>query len=145
MIEIGSDVMGCEPNDNRLGIINQTTRMIVVIISLAIAVILCLDYFNIPARIGLNASNFNSMLVSFFLNSMTAFMIFSLTYFFVERWNVNNRKNKREVALLLIKKTYQNCINDLEILHGFATPILVKKQTLISCTTRMHLQINMRR
>lgn len=58
---------------------------------------------------------------------LTAFVVFSLSYYLIEKWNLRNNENKREIALLLLQRAYKSCKSYLQILHGGTIPILVKR------------------
>ena len=61
---------------------------------LSIILYLLLDYLNIPSRLGVNVSELNMDALGIFTSVITAVIIFLLTYFFVERWNLRKQYNQ---------------------------------------------------
>ena len=82
---------------------------------------------DLPSHLGVPVDHFNYSVISWNSNIITAFILFSISYYLIEKWNLRSSDNKREVAMLFLKRTYNSCKSNLQILHGGTIPILVKK------------------
>ena len=74
---------------------------------------LLLDFYNIPSFAGFRIKDINTDLLGITVGAITAFLVFFYTYRFVERWNIKKNNNKKNTALLLLHKTYENCVKEI--------------------------------
>ena len=99
-----------------------------------LAIILCVcivgyviaDYFDLPSRFGVSSSRLNTDYLGIVVGAFITLFLFVLTYYFVERWNINKYNNQRRNAQYLLRKTYDTCLYDLNLLHNGALNQLVK-------------------
>lgn len=85
------------------------------------AIVLCIgsmiiDYFDVFSRLGLNPSTLNLEAENIFVTAITAISLFLSAYYLVDQWEKKQYDNKREIALQLIRASYQECIKYTELL-----------------------------
>ena len=108
-------------------IVDKSKHSVFLVVGIILIIVLLVDFINIPSRIGVNIGNFNHEVVSFTFNSITASLVFFLTYYYVEKWNVESKSNKKNVALFVLEETYQNCLSDLNTFHNLAIDYIVNR------------------
>lgn len=90
---------------------------------LGIIVILIIDYFDLPSRIGVKITNFNLD----FINLMVIVLAFIFTYSLIDSKQIKKEKNKTEVFILIMLNSYKDCISNInmmtdEIINKFILP-----------------------
>ena len=106
---------------------NSDYKRISIVLLGIIATITIIDLLDLPSRLGIPVNHINNSVTSWGANILTAFIVFSLSYYLIEKWNLRSNDNKREIAKLFLKRTYNSCKSNLQILHGGTIPILVNK------------------
>ena len=94
---------------------------------LSIVLYLMFDYLNIPSLLGVHISEINMDALGIFTSVITAVIIFLLTYFLVERWNLRKQYNQTQMASMFLSKTYEDCKFYLSGLDLGALDKLVKR------------------
>lgn len=67
------------------------------------------DYFNIPSKL-INANNINLSLLIAVLNNSVTVSLFIITYFVINRKNLENKKNQRKIARSVLINVCSNCL-----------------------------------
>lgn len=106
---------------------NKPVLVAAVATCLSIILYFLLDYLNIPSRLGVNVSELNMDALGIFTSVITAVIIFLLTYFLVERWNLRKQYNQTQMASMFLSKTYEDCKFYLSGLDLGALDKLVKR------------------
>ncbi len=68
-----------------------------------------LDLFDIPSSLGLNMEAINWDALSLIVGNLLVILIAVITYLLIDKRNREKDKNQREVALLLLTQTYEQC------------------------------------
>lgn len=68
-----------------------------------------LDIFNIPSKIGIPMASVNWNVISLIIGNLLVILIALITYLLIDKRNREKDKNQREIALLLLNKTYEQC------------------------------------
>ena len=78
--------------------------LLIIIIIISTAVLLVCDYCNC-----LHGDKFNADFVSFVVGNAIVILLFLTTFYKIDSNNIKKEKNKRDIATLLLSKTY-NCL-----------------------------------
>lgn len=81
---------------------------------LFILIFLVIDYFNFPTLLGINIAHINTELFSLLINSLIVIILYLITYWFIDKRNIEKSNNKIEVYKQVLLNTYQNCIDTIE-------------------------------
>lgn len=100
---------------------------VTIITCLSIFLYLLLDYLNIPSLLGVHISEINMDALGIFTSVITAVIIFLLTFFLVERWDLRKQFNQTQMASMFLSKTYKDCKFYLSGLDLGALDKLVKR------------------
>ena len=106
---------------------NKPVLIVTIATCLSIGLYLLLDYLNIPSRFGVHISEINMDALGIFTSFITAVIIFLLTYFLIERWNLRKQYNQTQIASMFLTKTYKDCKFYLSSLDLGALDKLVKR------------------
>lgn len=96
---------------------------------------LFLDYFNIPAKLGINVNNFNWNVQAIVINAIVTISMFLAAYYLVDRWNTHKHQNQEATAKMLLRKTYNLChryIEKLDDEYSSELSFLIKRGGEIS-------------
>ena len=83
----------------------------IVIIVLLFLLYIIIDYSNVLTYVGFNFERINSNMLDIVSNIFIAIFIFYLTYYYIEQWNIKRNKNQIDIASLLLKNVYKNCLD----------------------------------
>ncbi|MGN1379249.1 MAG: hypothetical protein ACI4XR_02500 [Bacilli bacterium] len=86
--------------------------MIILITSIILGMIL-LDYFNVLYKNNIIISNFNIEIWDIIVNSLVVITLYFVTYKKIDKKLIEQANNKRDIAYLLLKKTYSSCKEDI--------------------------------
>lgn len=90
--------------------------------ALLFALYVILDYFNIPRLMGLSSDRINMDFFDVFLNSVIVVVLYIITYYFVDRRQIQKDTNAKDTADVLLLYTYKECLDNLCMLrHTFWT------------------------
>lgn len=67
------------------------------------------DYFNIPSKL-INVNNINLSLLIAVLNNSVTVSLFIITYFVINRKNLENKKNQRKIARSVLINVCSKCL-----------------------------------
>lgn len=93
-------------------------RNMIIVLCVILLLYFLFDYFDIPSHFGIHIASINVDLLGVFAGVVTAVLIFALTYHFVDQWNILRQLNQKQIALLYITRTYNDCkfyLNCLDI------------------------------
>lgn len=92
---------------------NNKLVFLIILILLIIIGMIILDYFNILYKNNIIISNFNIAIWDIIVNSMIVITLYFITYKKIDKKNIDQANNKRDIAYLLLKKTYFSCKDDI--------------------------------
>ena len=75
-----------------------------------------LDYLNVPQVLGLSSNRINMDFFDVFLNSVIVVVLYIITYFFVDRRQIQKDANSKDTADVLLLYTYKECLDNLRML-----------------------------
>lgn len=74
-----------------------------------------LDYLNVPQLLGLSSERINMDFFGVFLNSVIVVVLYIITYYFVDRRQIQKDANSKDTADVLLLYTYKECLDNLEM------------------------------
>lgn len=72
-----------------------------------------LDYLNVPQLLGLSSDRINMDFFDVFLNSVIVVALYIITYYFVDRRQIQKDTNAKDTADVLLLYTYKECLDNL--------------------------------
>ena len=75
-----------------------------------------LDINDLPASIGIQSENINWDIASIIISNIVVVCLYLITFNELDHRSIEKDKNQREVALLLLSKTYGECRESVEVL-----------------------------
>lgn len=84
-------------------------------------VYLILDIINIPTKLGVNIANINMDLFSAYLDAVIVIVLYLITYYLIDKRQIDRDNNTRELAKVMMLNTYMECLDDLEIVNDRAS------------------------
>lgn len=85
----------------------------IILMILLIINMIFLDYFNVLSNHNVIVSNFNIGIWDIIINSLVVIILYIITYKTIDKKLIEQTKNKRDIAYLLLKKTYSSCKEDI--------------------------------
>jgi len=73
-----------------------------------------LDYLNIPSSLGINFKNLNSDLFGIIVNSLVVIVLYIITYFEIDKRQLNKDENAQKVGYSLLLRSYKSCLAMLD-------------------------------
>ncbi len=74
-----------------------------------------LDYLNVPQLLGLSSERINMDFFDVFLNSVIVVVLYIITYYFVDRRQIQKDANSKDTADVLLLYTYKECLDNLRM------------------------------
>ena len=74
-----------------------------------------LDYLNVPQLLGISSDRINMDFFDVFLNSVIVIVLYIITYYFVDRRQIQKDANSKDTADVLLLCTYKECLDNLEM------------------------------
>lgn len=74
-----------------------------------------LDYLNVPQLLGLSSDRINMDFFDVFLNSVIVVVLYIITYYFVDRRQIQKDANSKDTADVLLLYTYKECLDNLRM------------------------------
>ena len=96
----------------------KTLRIIVPLIVAMITSYTILDYINVPSLIGISLANINIDMFSVFFDTCIVLVLYVISFFYIENKQNEKDANSRDTVIVLLKKTYQECFGNLELLDN---------------------------
>ena len=59
---------------------------------------------------GINISNINSDLLGIFVNSIVVVGLYMITYFLLDKKNIETRENQRQIIKYMLSNDYKHCL-----------------------------------
>lgn len=84
--------------------------------ALLFALYVILDYLNVPHWLGLSSNRINMDFFDVFLNSVIVVILYIITYYFVDRKQIQKDANAKDTADVLLLYTYKECLDNLNML-----------------------------
>lgn len=82
---------------------------------LLFAIYVILDYLNVPQLLGLSSNRINMDFFDVFLNSVIVVVLYIITYYFVDRRQIQKDANSKDTADVLLLYTYKECLDTLQM------------------------------
>lgn len=79
-----------------------------------------LDYLNVPQLLGLSSNRINMGFFDVFLNSAIVVVLYIITYYFVDRRQIQKDANAKDTADVLLLYTYKECLDNLNMIRNTA-------------------------
>lgn len=77
-----------------------------------------LDYLNVPQLLGLSSDRINMDFFDVFLNSVIVVVLYIITYYFVDRRQIQKDANSKDTADVLLLYTYKECLGNLRMVRN---------------------------
>ena len=91
-------------------------KNVVIVIVLFIALFI-VDYINLPTLLGVKVSNINWGICMGIISSMVTIVLYLITYNILDARTVQREENKKDISILLIKESYNECMNYIQFLN----------------------------
>lgn len=95
----------------------KTNKFIIPII-LALAAYIVLDYVNLPSLIGLIPNNINTDMFGILFDASVVLVLYVISFYYIENKQNEKDANARDTVDILLKKTYQECLDNLKFLDN---------------------------
>lgn len=86
--------------------------------ALLFALYVILDYLNVPQLLGLSSNRINMDFFGVFLNSVIVVVLYIITYYFVDRRQIQKDANSKDTADVLLLYTYKECLGNLRMVRN---------------------------
>lgn len=96
---------------------NKIRKYITPIITVLITY-LVLDYANLPSVIGVTLNNINLDLFGVLFDASIVVILYVISFYYIENKQNEKDANARDTVDVLLKKTYQECLSNLEFLDN---------------------------
>lgn len=96
----------------------KKTRRITISIIMVLIAYLILDYVNVPSLIGLKPNNINIDMFGILINTAVVLILYVISFYYIENKQNEKDANARDTVDILLKKTYQECLNNLNFLDN---------------------------
>lgn len=93
----------------------------ITLILLIFIVYLTCDYNNILSKKGIDVSRLNFDLLGIFVNSIIVIGLYLMTYFLIDKKNIQTRNNQEEIIRYMLKNDYNACLNYLKLMSDNLT------------------------
>ena len=101
-----------------------------------------LDISELPASIGIHSEKINWDIASIVISNLVVVCLYLITFALLDSKRIKMSKNQREVALLLLEKTYDHCKGVVSVfdLRGLRAKIAEKCYSSEEISENEHLQ-----
>lgn len=96
----------------------KKTSKIILLLIMVFFVYLFLDYLNIPEFIGISSTNLNIDIFSALFNAVIVLILYVISFYYIENRQNEKDNNAIDIVDVLIKKTYQECLENLRFLDN---------------------------
>lgn len=88
-----------------------------------------LDYINISAFLGISTDRINMGFFDVLLNSVIVVVLYIITYYFVDRRQIQKDKNSKDTADVLLIYAYKECLDNLQMVwnSGWVKQYIIPK------------------
>lgn len=93
----------------------------IILILILFLTFLILDYVNVPTLIGLLPANINMDVFCVLFDTFIVLVLYVISFYYIENRQNEKDANARDTVEVLIKKTYQECLDNLRFLDNRAT------------------------
>lgn len=108
-------------NKQKLAIINflkKKSNKYIILIVIALVAYLVLDYVNLPSLIGLMPNNINMDICNILFDASIVLILYVISFYYIENKQNEKDANARDTVDVLLKKTYQECLDNLYFLDN---------------------------
>ena len=82
------------------------------------ALYILIDYINLPSLIGIVLDNINIDVFGILFNTTVVLILYVISFYYIDNKQNEKDENAKDCANLLIEKTYQECLENLEFLDN---------------------------
>ena len=97
-------------NKNKKGLKISILSLVALLISYIIT-----DYVNLPKMLGINITNVNIDLFGIFFNSFVVVLLYIITFFVIDKKQVEKEINAKRTAHILMSLSYKNCKDTISL------------------------------
>ena len=90
--------------------------IIIVTIALVMLVYAIVDYINVLSLIGINIKNINVELLDVISNIGIVAILYVISFYYIDNKQNEKDDNAKDTVKVLIKKTFQECVDNLDLL-----------------------------
>lgn len=90
--------------------------MIFVIILLVTISLFLMDYLNVFYEIGISIGNVNMEFWNIFINGFIVVVLYIITYLAIDKRQIKQLDNKRNIAIMLLREAFKECLSDIELM-----------------------------
>ena len=90
----------------------------IILTIIAFVVYLILDYTNLATLLGIKLSNINNDIFGVLFDAMIVIVLYAISFYYIDNKQNEKDANARATAKVLIKKTYEECLSNLELLDN---------------------------
>lgn len=95
----------------------KTNKFIIPII-LVLVTYYVLDYVNFPSILGFNFNNINTNIFGILFEATIVLVLYVISFYYIENKQNEKDANARDTVDVLLKKTYQECLDNLNFLDN---------------------------
>lgn len=92
-------------------------KHILLVIGLFILFVI-LDLINLPTLIGIDILNINMDFFGILFDALIVLILYIISYYYIENRQLEKDENSKNTALVLMRKTYEECKSNLELLEN---------------------------
>lgn len=104
----------------------ENVKSILFIISILLIFLVVVDYFNLLNMININVNKLNIDIWNILINSAITIVLYYITYMLINKKIVEQNKNKKSISNLLLKNTYNSCLEQIEFISNYKGTITSK-------------------
>lgn len=94
---------------------NIELKIIISVFIIFFLVYIIIDYFNVAAFLGLHITNLNMEFFDIFFNSFIAILLYIITYYTIDKKQINKENNATSTAYILMLLSYKKCKDTIEL------------------------------
>ena len=93
--------------------IKKYKMIFVIILSVTMSLFL-MDYLNVFYKCGISIGNVNMEFWNIFINGFIVVILYIITYLAIDKKQIKQLDNKRNIAKLLLVEAYEKCLSEIE-------------------------------
>lgn len=95
---------------------NIIARIIVILVGCALV-----DYINLPSMIGVSPANINMDIFGVLFDAAIVLILYTISFYYIDNRQNEKDANAKDIANILINKSYQECLDNLNLLDNRQT------------------------
>ncbi len=94
----------------------KKVKNIIMPIIIVLLIYIFFDYINLPLLIGIKADNINVDVFGIIFDSAVVISLYAISFYYIDNKQNEKDANAKDFVSILIKKTYQECLENLQFL-----------------------------